>query len=162
MVSFAVKEVRQNSDCGEMNYIAIICHAFLASPGTVIDVKTFPAMKKIPVLLRCVSERPEQMGSRIADGAPADMRYWQRSADEKLLFLKVGGLEAKFQRWLPSREGCIITDAHIMEKSKLHSPKYRIDVTCLQLVTSGDCGDEREPVNTGSMTVRLGTCLRMC
>eukprot|EP00971_Amphidinium_carterae_P048440 954931-Amphidinium_carterae.1 len=88
MVSPAVKEAWHNAEWGEMNYIAITCHALHTSPDTVIDIKTFPAMKSIPVLLRCMSKRHELMGSRIANGVPADMRYWHLDAENKQLLLK--------------------------------------------------------------------------
>eukprot|EP00971_Amphidinium_carterae_P350799 6491745-Amphidinium_carterae.3 len=146
MVSPAVKEAWEGSDWGEMNYVGIVCYALHASPESTIDVKRYPQMKSIPVLLRCMSKRHEQMGSRIGEGVPSDMRYWHLLADEKQLLLRVGHDEARFPLWLPSMEGCTITDQHIMEKCKLHSPKFGIEVSCLQLIMSGDYGDARGPV----------------
>eukprot|EP00971_Amphidinium_carterae_P113476 2248126-Amphidinium_carterae.2 len=146
MVSPAVKEAWQNSEWGEMDYIGILCHALHIAPETVIDFKNYPTMKNIPVLLRCMSMRHESMGSRIAAGVPGDMRYWQLDVAEKELVLKVCGSEARFRLWLPSCEDCTLTDENIMEKSKLHAPRFGIDVTCLQLVLSGDYEAQREPV----------------
>eukprot|EP00971_Amphidinium_carterae_P348175 6490363-Amphidinium_carterae.1 len=146
MVSPAVSEAWKQSEYGAMPHVAILCYALHCAPDTLIDFKNYPTMKNIPVLLRCMSKRHELMGSRIVDGVPEDMRYWHLDAENKQLRFKVAGAEATFQLWLPSVEGCTLSDEHIVEKAKLHAPRFGIDVTCLQLVMSGDYGEQRQPV----------------
>eukprot|EP00971_Amphidinium_carterae_P171007 3389014-Amphidinium_carterae.1 len=146
-VSPAVGEQWQNSAWGELDYIAIVCHALHVSAETAIDFKSYPAMKNTSVLVQCMIKRHEQMGSRIACGIPADMRYWFLDEEKTELVLRVCGIEARFRLWLPSMDACSLKDAHILEKGKISAPKFGIDVTCLQLVLSGDYEEQRAPVS---------------